>query len=89
MHRWLLAHPRFLLHFTPTYSSSINQVERWFAEIQRRCLDRGVFCSLELAHRRTEESIKIWNAYAQPFTWTKTADQIITDLPLLPASPTA
>ena len=47
MRRWLLAHPRFVLHFTPTYSSWVNQVERWFAEIQRRCPDRGVFCSLE------------------------------------------
>jgi hypothetical protein len=44
---WLLAHPRFQLHFTPTYSSWISQVERWFAELQRRCLDRGVFCSLD------------------------------------------
>ncbi|MEV2272300.1 hypothetical protein [Nonomuraea africana] len=34
--RWLLAHPRFSLHFTPTYSSWINQVERWFAELERR-----------------------------------------------------
>ena len=47
VHRWLLAHPRVQLHFTPTYSSWISQVERWFAELQRRCLDRGVFCSLD------------------------------------------
>ncbi|MEU1371930.1 IS630 family transposase [Streptomyces sp. NPDC005803] len=47
VHKWLLAHPRFQLHFTPTYSSWINQVERWFAELERRCLARGVFCSLE------------------------------------------
>jgi DDE superfamily endonuclease len=45
--RWLLAHPRFVLHFTPAYSSWINQVERWLAEWQRRCLERGVFCSLD------------------------------------------
>src|SRR5713101_4819473 len=42
--RWLVEHPRFQLHFTPTYSSWLNQVERWFAELQRRRLDRGVFC---------------------------------------------
>ena len=42
--RWLLEHPRFQLHFTPTYSSWLNQVERWFAELQRRRPDRGVFC---------------------------------------------
>jgi DDE superfamily endonuclease len=46
VHRWLLAHLRVQLHFTPTYSSWISQVERWFAELQRRCLDRGVFCPL-------------------------------------------
>src|SRR6266516_728323 len=43
--RWLLAHPRFVLHFTPTYASCISQVKQWFAELQRRCLERGVFCS--------------------------------------------
>ena len=41
VHRWLLAHPRFVLHFTPAYSSWISQVERWFAELQRQCLERG------------------------------------------------
>ncbi|MFI7452204.1 hypothetical protein ACIBQX_32235 [Nonomuraea sp. NPDC049714] len=43
MHAWLLAHPRFVLHFTPTYFSWINQVERWFAELERRCLECGNF----------------------------------------------
>ena len=75
--RWLLAHPRFVLHFTPTYSSWINQVERWLAELQRRCLDRGVFCSLDELTTALENWIKIWNASARPFKWTKTADQII------------
>jgi transposase len=75
--RWLLAHPRFVLHFTPTYSSWISQVERWFAELQRRCLDRGVFCSLDDLTTAMEDWIKIWNATARPFRWTKTADQII------------
>ena len=40
--RWLLAHPRFVLHFTPTYSSWINQAGRWLAELQRRCLEPGL-----------------------------------------------
>jgi transposase len=75
--RWLLAHPRFVLHFTPTYSSWINQVERWLAELQRRCLDRGVFCSLDDLTSALEEWIKLWNQTARPFRWTKTADQII------------
>jgi transposase len=75
--KWLLAHPRFQLHFTPTYSSWISQVERWFAELQRRCLDRGVFCSLDDLTTALEEWIELWNATARPFKWTKTADQII------------
>jgi transposase len=74
---WLLAHPRFVLHFTPTYSSWINQVERWLAELQRRCLERGVFCSLDQLTTALEEWIKLWNENARPFKWTKTADQII------------
>jgi transposase len=77
VHRWLLARPRFVLHFTPAYSSWINQVERWFAEIQRRCLDRGVFCSLEELTTALQEWIKLWNDSARPFKWTKTPDQII------------
>jgi len=75
--KWLLAHPRVQLHFTPTYSSWISQVERWFAELQRRCLDRGVFCSLDELTTALEDWIAIWNATARPFKWTKTADQII------------
>src|SRR6266550_2942518 len=77
VHNWLLAHPRVQLHFTPTYSSWISQVERWFAELQRRCLDRGVFCSLDELTTALEDWIKTWNANARPFRWTKTADQII------------
>jgi transposase len=65
--RWLLAHPRVQLHFTPTYSSWISQIERWFAELQRRCLDRGVFCSLDELTTALEDWIKTWNATARPF----------------------
>jgi transposase len=75
--RWLPAHPRFVLHFTPTYSSWINQVERWLAELQRRCLERGVFRSLDALTTAREDWIKLWNETTRPFTWTKTADQII------------
>jgi transposase len=77
VHRWLLAHPRFTLHFTPACSSWISQVERWLAELQRRCLQRGVFCSLDELTTALENWIKIWNSNARPFRWTKTADQII------------
>jgi transposase len=77
VHTWLLAHPRVQLHFTPTYSFWISQVERWFAELQRRCLDRGMFCSLDELSSALEDWIKLWNEYARPFKWTKTPDQII------------
>jgi transposase len=77
VHKWLLAHPRFELHFTPTYSSWISQVERWFAELERRCLERGTFCSLDALKTAREEWISTWNETARPFKWTKTADQII------------
>jgi transposase-like protein/transposase len=77
VHRWLLAHPRFVLHFTPTYSSWTSQAGRWFAELQRRCLERGVFCSLDELTTALEEWINLWNEDARPFTWTKTADQIL------------
>ncbi len=62
-------HPDLLLQDQPG--------PRWFAELQRRCLDRGVFCSLDELTTALEDWIKIWNASARPFKWTKTADQII------------
>ena len=74
---WLLAHPRVVLHFTPTYSSWLNQVERWFAELQRRRLNRGCFCSTDELTCALEEWITLWNANAKPFRWTRSADQII------------
>jgi len=76
---WLLAlaHPRVQLHFTLTYSSWISQAGRWFAELQRRCPDRGVFCSLDELTAALEGWINTWNATARPFRWTKAADQII------------
>jgi transposase len=75
--QWLLEHPRFTIHFTPTYSSWLNQVERWFAELQRRRLDRGCFCSTDELTCALEQWIKFWNENAKPFKWTKSADQII------------
>jgi hypothetical protein len=77
VHRWLLEHPRFGLHFTPTSASWLYQVERWFAKLRRRRLDRGVLCSLDELTCALEQWIEFWNANARPFKWTKTADQII------------
>ena len=77
VHRRLPAHPRFVLHFTPTHSSWLNQVERWSAELQRRRLDRGCFCSTDEPTSALQEWIATWNTNAKPFAWTKSADQII------------
>ncbi|GAA2068177.1 IS630-like element ISMsm2 family transposase [Catenulispora yoronensis] len=74
---WLLTHPRVALHFTPTYSSWLNLVERWFAELQRRRLDRGCFCSTDELTCALEEWIMLWNTNAKPFRWTRNAEQII------------
>jgi transposase len=75
--QWIVAHPRFTLHFTPTYSSWINQIERWFAELQRRCLERGVFCSVEHLTTALQNWTEVWNSNTRPFLWKKTPDQII------------
>jgi transposase len=80
IHRWLLRHPRFHLHFTPTYSSWINQVERWFAELTQKQLRRG-------SHRSTralEDAIRLYlaehNANPKPFVWVKSADDILASI---------
>jgi len=75
--RWLLRHPRFQLHFTPTSSSWLNLVERWFALLTEQQLRRGVFrstCSLETTIRNY---INAHNEEPKPFIWTKTADEIL------------
>ena len=80
IHKWLLKRPRFHLHFTPTYSSWLNMVELWFAALTEKQLRRGVHRStreLELAIERFVESS---NDQAQPFVWTKTADQILESI---------
>ncbi len=75
--RWLLRHPRFQVHFTPTYSSWINQVERWFSLLTEKQLRRGTHKST----RQLEDAIRLYlatsNASARPFVWTKTADEIL------------
>ena len=77
VHKRLLPHPRVRLHFTPACSSWTSQAGRWSAGLQRRCPDRGVFCSLDELTTAPEERIELWNATARPFKGTKTAGQII------------
>src|SRR5215204_1195879 len=75
--RWLVAHPRFQLHFTPTYSSWLNLVERWFAELTTKWLRRGTHRSVRELERAIQGWIDTWNTNPRPFVWTKTADQIL------------
>ena len=78
VHERLLANPRVQLHFTPAYSSWISQVERWFAELQRRCLGlRRVLLAGRVHYRAGGLDQGLECTTARPFRWTKTADQII------------
>ena len=74
---WLEKHPRFKLHFTPTSSSWLNLVERWFGEITRKRIRRGVFRSVPELVAAIEEYIRCNNENPKPFVWTKRAQDII------------
>ena len=74
---WLEKHPRFILHFTPTSSSWLNLVERWFGEITRKRIRRGVFRSVPELVAAIEEYIRYYNEDPKPFVWTKRAEDII------------
>lgn len=75
--QWLEKHPRFHLHFTPTSSSWLNQVERWFGEITRKRIRRGVFKSVPELVSAIDDFIKLNNQNPKPFVWTKTAETIL------------
>jgi transposase len=78
--RWLAAHPRFVLHFTPTSSSWLNLVERWFAELTNKKLRRGAHRSVRQLNADIRAWIDTWNEKPRPFVWTKTADQILESI---------
>jgi transposase len=78
--RWLLAHPRFTLHFTPTSSSWLNLVERWFAELTTKKLRRGAHRSVRQLNADIRAWIETWNGDPKPYVWTKTADQILESI---------
>jgi transposase len=78
--RWLTAHPRFVLHFTPTSSSWLNLVERWFAELTNKLLRRGAHRSVRHLNADIRAWIETWNHNPRPFVWTKTADQILESI---------
>ena len=74
---WLAKHPRITLHFTPTSGSWLNMVEIFFGIITRQAIRRGTFTSVKTLIGAIETYIDGWNERCQPFTWTKTADQIL------------
>ncbi|WP_344055012.1 IS630 family transposase [Planotetraspora silvatica] len=77
---WLAAHPRFHMHFTPTGSSWINQVERWFGYLTDQMIRRGVHKSVQTLEKDIRAWMDQWNDDPKPFVWTKTAEEILESL---------
>jgi transposase len=77
---WLAAHPRFVLHFTPTSSPWLNLVERWFAELTTKKLRRGAHRSVRQLNADIRAWIQTWNDHPRPYVWTKTADEILESI---------
>jgi transposase len=77
---WLARHPRFHMHFTPTSSSWINQVERWFGFLADQKIRRGAHKSVQALETDIRDWINDWNANPRPFIWTKTAEEILESL---------
>jgi transposase len=77
---WLARRPRFHVHFTPTGSSWMNQVERWFGLLTDKLIRRGVHTSVQALENDIKAWIATWNDNPRPFTWTKTADEILNSL---------
>src|SRR6266705_1418035 len=74
---WLARHPRYHVHFTPTYASWLNQVERWFGLITQRAIRRGSFRTVRELVQRIDTFVRRYNSTATPFSWTATADSIL------------
>jgi transposase len=77
---WFAKRPRFHMHFTPTYGSWINLVERWFAEITNKRIRRGIFRSVKELEAAIRDYIEVHNEDPKPFVWTKTADEILASM---------
>jgi transposase len=80
VHRWLLRHRRFHFHFTPTYGSWMNLVERWFAALTTKKLQRSAHRSVKELAADINNWVNTWNDNPRPFVWHKTADQILERL---------
>ena len=73
---WLAQRPRYHIHYTPTYSSWINQVERWFGLITDKAIRRGTFKNVKELCRKIDAFVEHYNQNPKPFAWTATADSI-------------
>ena len=78
--RWLERHPRFQFHYTPTYASWINLVERWFSALTTKQLRRGVHRSVHELVDAIREFIRVHNETGKPYVWTRTADEILASI---------
>jgi len=78
--KWFAKRPRFHVHFTPTYGSWLNLVERWFAEITNKRIRRGVFRSVRELEAAIRDYIDVHNEAPKPFVWTRTADEILASI---------
>lgn len=78
--RWLLRHPRYHVHFTPTTSSWLDLVESLFAIVERNVTRRGVHRSVAALEKAVRAFLEAHNSDPEPFLWTKTADQILDKL---------
>ena len=77
---WLARHPRFHIHYTPTYASWLNQVERWFALISHQAIRRGSFRNVRELVQKIDAYVTYYNTHKRPFAWTATADSIFAKL---------
>ena len=77
---WLARHPRYHIHYTPTYSSWLNQVERWFGLITQQAIRRGSFRSVRQLVQKIDQYVTHHNLHKRPFAWTATADSILDKL---------
>jgi len=77
---WLAQRPRFHMHYTPTYSSWLNQVERWFGLITQRAIRRGSFRSVKELVQKIDDFVQHYNRKQRPFVWTATADSILAKI---------
>ncbi len=77
---WLARRPRWHIHFTPTYSSWLNMVERFFAHITEKAIRRGSFSSVKDLIQKIDQFVSQYNKNCSPFTWSATADSILEKL---------